>query len=201
VDRSDNNGERECRSCGSAGSTGSPRCGEKGIVSKFAAIDKALNNALCNLRKPWLTVGSRVITQAGSFAFLTLACVAILFHQKKARWLLPYLLTAEILQLPAVIPLRCLIKRKRPRPADSALYLLAWNRYSFPSLHASRMFVFAMIFGLYDPISYFLMIPAALVVSFTRLVLEKHYLSDILVGAGIGSLVGATAVQVMRCIT
>ena len=37
------------------------------------------------------------------------------------------------------------------------------------------------------------MLPAAVLIGFSRLVLEKHYLSDVLAGAAVGGLVAAAS--------
>ncbi|MBV5267469.1 MAG: phosphatase PAP2 family protein, partial [Burkholderiaceae bacterium] len=65
---------------------------------------------------------------------------------------------------------------------------------------ASRMFALTIILWFNYPESIYYMTPAAVLVCFTRLVLEKHYLSDILVGAAVGLLAGVVAVQGMRCL-
>ncbi|MBF0389771.1 MAG: phosphatase PAP2 family protein [Desulfamplus sp.] len=70
-----------------------------------------------------------------------------------------------------------------------------WNQYSFPSLHASRSFMLSIIiyneFHIYNrgslsSIYIFFPIFAALTISFSRLVLQKHFLSDVVIGAFIG---------------
>jgi undecaprenyl-diphosphatase len=170
------------------------------IVAKIAAADNALNSYLSKFRRPWFTTTSRIITRMGSSAFMILVCVISLFFQRQARPLLPYFLIAEIVELMVIIPLRYFIKRKRPHPLILYRYLPSWNRYSFPSQHASRMFALTMILWFNCPESIYYMAPAAVLVCFTRLVLEKHYLSDILVGAAVGLLAGVVAVQGMRCL-
>lgn len=169
------------------------------IVAKITAADNALNSYLFKFRSPWLATTSRIITLMGSSVFLILVCVVILFFQRQARSLLPYFFLAEIVELMGIIPLRYFVKRKRPRPANLYRYLPLWNRYSFPSQHASRMFALTIILWFNYPESIYYMAPAAVLVCFTRLVLEKHYLSDILVGAAVGLLAGFVAVRGMRC--
>jgi undecaprenyl-diphosphatase len=171
------------------------------IVAKITAADNALNSYLVKFRGPWFATTSRIITWAGSSPFLILLCVIILLFQRRACLLLPYFLIAEIVELMVIIPLRYFVKRKRPHSANLYRYLPSWNKYSFPSQHASRMFALTMILWFNYTESIYYMTPVAILVCFTRLALEKHYLSDILVGAAVGLLAGVVAVQGMRCLT
>jgi len=80
-----------------------------------------------------------------------------------------------------IIALRYLTRRQRlvrgGRPLDP------WNRYSFPSHHSARMIMLSIVFGAHYRGSLAGMLAAAVLVGFSRLVLEKHYLSDVLAGA------------------
>ena len=72
--------------------------------------------------------------------------------------------------------------------------LTPWNRYSFPSHHALRSFTIAVIIGSHFPrLLSFLLVMAA-IVSFSRIYLSKHYLSDVLAGGLLGVFV-ATSTQ------
>jgi membrane-associated phospholipid phosphatase len=55
------------------------------------------------------------------------------------------------------------------------------------------MIMLSVLFGAYYRGSLAGMLPAAVLIMFSRLYLEKHYLSDVLAGAAIGGLVGIAA--------
>lgn len=65
--------------------------------------------------------------------------------------------------------------------------------YSFTSSHATNFFAIAVFIGLslrqFYPKLIYILLSVAILVSFSRLYLGVHYLSDIVVGACVGSLV------------
>ena len=68
-----------------------------------------------------------------------------------------------------------------------------WNRYSFPSHHSARMMMLSVVFGAHYRGALPVMLSATALIGFSRLCLEKHYLSDVLAGGVVGGLVGAAA--------
>ncbi len=80
---------------------------------------------------------------------------------------------------------------RRPRPHDRhEFYALRYDRYAFPSGHATRMGAIAVVIGQLEP---HLAIPGyalAMTVALCRVLVGVHYLSDVLGGLLIG-LVGA----------
>jgi undecaprenyl-diphosphatase len=71
------------------------------------------------------------------------------------------------------------------------------DEYSFPSGHTMHAFAFtwAALHGF--PGLAVLLVPFALLVALSRMVLGLHYLSDVLVGALLGTLVATTAISVL----
>ncbi len=89
---------------------------------------------------------------------------------------------------------------KRPRPKSESNYIPKLNRYSFPSIHTSTSFSFAISLGflsfwLFDEISLLMVIAflfllvLAMLIGISRIVVGVHYLSDIISGALLGSLI------------
>lgn len=96
-------------------------------------------------------------------------------------------LVAEILVLVVLVPLRYALRRERPRPYPTPRWS-PWNRYSFPSHHAARAWMAASAAAAVSgPAGAGLAVLAGLI-SYSRLVLRRHYLSDVLAGAGLGIL-------------
>jgi undecaprenyl-diphosphatase len=163
-------------------------------IAGIRALDGKLNSKLASLRKPWLTTIMSIITQLGSGPFWTAVYTYIFACGLRAlRPLLPAVIEAELATLVIIITLRYLIRRLRPRPDRGDRALDPWNRYSFPSHHSARMIMLSVLFGAYYRGSLAGMLPAAVLIMFSRLYLEKHYLSDVLAGAAIGGLVATAA--------
>jgi undecaprenyl-diphosphatase len=91
------------------------------------------------------------------------------------------------------------IRRPRPcegkRPVAFAVDPLAWfpsDRFSFPSGHALNAFAMGSVIAFSFPT---LAVPVLLVaasVAASRVVLGLHWLSDVLVGAAVGGLIGTS---------
>ena len=62
------------------------------------------------------------------------------------------------------------------------------DRYSFPSGHTLHAVAFAILFSAYLPFLAWLMVPFALLVAASRVILGLHYPSDVIVGALLGAL-------------
>ncbi|MBF0413577.1 MAG: phosphatase PAP2 family protein [Desulfamplus sp.] len=126
-----------------------------------------------------------------------------------------HLVTAEFIQLSIIVPVRYLIRRPRPVIEQPSIFskqsklfskrfglypflklynlIGRWNQYSFPSLHASRAFFLCIIIynglAIYNMNGIIYLLPllfASITVSFSRLVLQRHFLSDVITGAMVG---------------
>jgi membrane-associated phospholipid phosphatase len=99
-----------------------------------------------------------------------------------------------------VTVIKRLIGRARPfvgEPADPFLYMpMVWRAAyaSLPSGHATTAFAAAVAFGLLWPRLRAPMLAYALVIAASRVVLDAHYLSDVITGAIAGSI-GALLVR------
>ena len=82
--------------------------------------------------------------------------------------------------------------RLRPFVAHAATQLISYDaaKPSFPSGHATFFFALAMVVYLYNKKIGAWFLAAALLISLARVYAGVHYLSDILAGVLIGSLVG-----------
>lgn len=68
------------------------------------------------------------------------------------------------------------------------------DRYSFPSGHTLHAVSLTILYGAYEPVLLFVMVPFALLVAASRVVLGLHYPSDVAVGALIGAVLAATSI-------
>jgi membrane-associated phospholipid phosphatase len=123
----------------------------------------------------------------------SLAVVAIftggrLAHGPRFRAMTYDLANAAIVNLAYTEILKVTVRRERP---DGS------NNQSFPSGHASDGFAWATVFERHY--GWKLGAPAyalAATMGYSRLVRDKHYLSDVVAGAALGYIVGRTVVRV-----
>lgn len=159
----------------------------KKYIQKLIALDLSLTNWVIKHRDRRAKKVFRIVTYLGSGYVWTFAYL-ILFARGTdfVRALLFSVILAELLGLLIIIVLRNLIKRERPN-ADTT-FLLPWQNNSFPSHHALRVSMLATIFGTAYPSWLSFLIFGAVVVSISRIYLEKHYPFDVLAGSFIGFL-------------
>jgi len=158
---------------------------------KLIEIDQKLSNYFASSRNPLLKKVLGVLTHLGTGAlWITMYGIALIFFHKDFTQLIFTLILAEIIGLLTIIILKYITKRRRPVVKYKPFFLAPWNKYSFPSHHALRSFLIAVILGAdYPGLLPFLLFMAA-TIGFTRLYLSKHYLSDIIIGALIGIFLG-----------
>ena len=88
--------------------------------------------------------------------------------------------------------LKPMIARARPCLVNHALFIPAGcgSGFSMPSLHAANAFAIAVLATMLWPKTASIVFPLAIAIALSRVGLGVHYLSDIVVGAMFGSLVG-----------
>jgi undecaprenyl-diphosphatase len=88
--------------------------------------------------------------------------------------------------------LKRMIGRERPCALETHCWahLLPHDRFSFPSGHTISAFAITVPVGLCYPLLFPLLLFCAFSIAVSRVLLGLHYLSDVLVGMGIGTLLG-----------
>ena len=159
-------------------------------IAGIVRIDWLVDSKLAALSKPWVKTILAIITQLGCGPFwAAVYCCTFIFGPGALKQLLTAVIGAELAMLAMIIALRYLTRRERPQPDHSSRPWDPWNRYSFPSHHSARMIMLSVVFGARYGGALAIMLPAAVLIGFTRLYLQKHFLSDVLAGAAIGGLV------------
>lgn len=74
------------------------------------------------------------------------------------------------------------------------------DRYSFPSGHTLHATSFAILYGSYEPLLLWLLVPLALLVALSRVILGLHYPSDVLVGGAIGAILAISSLNITALI-
>jgi undecaprenyl-diphosphatase len=90
---------------------------------------------------------------------------------------------------------------RRPRPCDvirhrspqATLRYLPSDRYSFPSGHSLNAFALGSVLALFFPALGAPLLFVAANVAASRVVLGRHFLSDVLAGSALGALIGGVA--------
>ena len=159
------------------------------------AIDTAVNSIIPSIQTPSLTKIMTVITGIGSTTCLAILSIILLcFLLYKKRYQNSLLLAIGMLGgLLIELFIKAIIQKERPEGM-----LIAETGYSFPSAHAMMALVFfaILIYTVKDDIKNafwrYLLIAASilivLLVSFSRLYLRVHWLSDVIGGLIIGFL-------------
>ncbi|XP_060810566.1 polyisoprenoid diphosphate/phosphate phosphohydrolase PLPP6 isoform X1 [Amyelois transitella] len=115
-----------------------------------------------------------------------------LFDNKDLYQLQVNMLIALILDIILVAVIKAFVRRRRPVPMNK-LMEVGPDKFSFPSGHTSRAVMISIILMYLDPISIFLYPPLiawVTAVSVSRVLQERHYILDVIGGAGLGIIEG-----------
>jgi len=91
-----------------------------------------------------------------------------------------------------IVFLKRRFRRTRPAPhVPNPLFDLAFDRFSFPSGHATNAFALASVVALaFPPLAAVAGVLAASI-AFSRVALGRHFLGDVVIGALLGILIGS----------
>lgn len=93
---------------------------------------------------------------------------------------------------------------KRIRPFEKLhinnIPILPPDRYSFPSGHTSAAFLFAIITSFYLPALTFVLLCYALLVGLSRIILNLHYPTDVLIGSQLGISIAIISMEFTKII-
>lgn len=134
----------------------------------------------------------------GVMWYALMLLLPFLYGTKGVQWSVQFALTAGV-----GLVLYKFIKHRwvRERPFISHLGISAGvaplDRYSFPSGHTLHGVCFAILFSYYVPMMAWLVIPFAILVALSRVVLGMHYPTDVLVGAVLGGLIAKVSINLV----
>ena len=131
----------------------------------------------------------RVVSRLGDgvFWYALMAALPLAHGQAGARVALQMALTALAgLALYRYLKLRLVRERPHVFHADIRAAAPALDRYSFPSGHTLHAVAFTLIAMKHFPELGWVLVPFAVLIALSRVVLGLHYPSDVLAGAAIG---------------
>mgnify|MGYP001569809237 CR=1 FL=1 len=130
------------------------------------------------------------------FVILILVTTLFLFEEKKREWVFPLWLSF-IFSIVISFVLKLIIAR--PRPSIEIFYpLINTLDFSFPSMHAMVAFSAIPILNKEFAELKWFWILFALLVAFSRVYLDVHFLSDVVFGAFTGYFIGVFVVYVEK---
>ncbi|MBF0120636.1 MAG: phosphatase PAP2 family protein [Desulfobacterales bacterium] len=165
------------------------------LINQIIALDNNIDKYFIDFQLPWLLKIMKILTHIGSalLCWILYASFFIFFNDSLGIFLIT-IISGEIMLLCSVIILRNITKRKRPvSEINYKNAILKWNNYSFPSLHSARMFMLTFLIAKNYHKLMLVILSIAIIISFSRIYIRKHYMSDVLIGSVIGIFSGAIA--------
>lgn len=170
------------------------------MMAKHAARLNLPDYALmrkCNnwLAPRWVRIAMVGATRMGDGWLWAGIVLLILMFGDGSRWQVAgAAVTAMLSSVLVFMGLKRLVSRKRPCDIEPHCWadLLPPDQFSFPSGHTMTAMAFALSLGYFYSIALVFVLPLAVVIGISRIVLGMHFLSDVLVGALLGGSLGYT---------
>jgi undecaprenyl-diphosphatase len=159
------------------------------LLNHLVALDNSLSGRLtlteeAGLRRTVAVLGAHLGDGPLWFA---LAIIAFWLGDEATRHIV--LLTAVATSVAGLLTTALKFMTRRGRPREMiGLYSTRYDRYSFPSGHATRVACLATVFSHQFPCWAVVFYSVALFIALCRVALGIHYVSDILVGLTIGCI-------------
>ncbi len=156
-------------------------------------LDRSLSEQLTlSLTSPWRWLPAAGAHLGDGLFWFAIGGFLLAFGNDLIRRLTLITLAAVLLSTGISTLIKYTVRRRRPQELTQ-FYTIKYDRYSFPSGHATRMAAIASVVGVRVPT---LSLPGwilALLVATCRVLVGVHYIGDVLVGLVIG-MVGAAIV-------
>ena len=158
-----------------------------------AVIDERVREIFENVKLPFLDFLLSIITNFSVVLILFLAIPSIIIYKKDKK--IFYLLMLSFI-CAFLFSFALKLITERIRPTDTVYYpLINIINYSFPSMHAMVVFALVPLIIYFMPRQKYFWISLAVLVSFTRIYFNFHYLSDVVFGVIVGYLIGEIFVK------
>jgi undecaprenyl-diphosphatase len=144
----------------------------------------------------WVRLAAIIATRAGDgWLWYLLGLLVILFGGESRFTATAAAGSAAFTGVGLFVSLKKVSGRKRPCEIEPHVWahLLPPDQFSFPSGHTITAFAVAITFGEFYPILFGMLLFCALAIATSRILLGMHFLSDVLVGAMIGTGLALTS--------
>lgn len=134
----------------------------------------------------------KAISRLGDGVFWYSLALAVPFiYGTDAIYALGHITITALICLAIYSQLKNRLVRQRPFVSfsDITAHTAPLDRYSFPSGHTMNAVNFTLLFSVFFPLLLWLVVPFAILVAFSRVILGMHYPTDVLVGAVLGILI------------
>ncbi|MBR2715411.1 MAG: phosphatase PAP2 family protein [Ruminococcus sp.] len=165
------------------------------MLKKIQHLDDLVVKKIAKIHTPFLNRIMIIFTKLGNGAFIWWITLCFPFLlSKKTRSTGVYLtLALGVTFIVGEIIIKHIIGRMRPSSKldDDELIIKRPKDYSFPSGHTASSFTaFTITMLRCTPAIFIPVLLVALIISFSRMYLRVHYLSDVVCGAALGILSG-----------
>jgi undecaprenyl-diphosphatase len=174
------------------------------VMSTIAWLDQAELNACRRFNRAVRTAGLLKIFQIASrlgdgVLWYTLVAVLALFSGSQGRLVALQCAVAGISGLAIYRLLKNVLVRERPYMTHTAIVCAGkpLDRFSFPSGHTLHAVSFALVICSSLPLMAALLVPVAMLIALSRVVLGLHYPSDVLAGGLLGALIGGASTMLI----
>jgi len=161
-------------------------------MNDFPSLDRRFSNTLRFIERTVIVRQAAIFLAHSADPWNCLIALALLWFWGNEYWKTRALVlfAGTLITAAVVFVIKYTVRRQRPQGEWGNIYRLT-NPHSFPSGHAARCVMLALL-GLALAPQWFglLLLACAVLVALARVGMGVHYLSDVLVGALIGVLVG-----------
>jgi undecaprenyl-diphosphatase len=170
------------------------------MLQFIATGDHKLMRKLNNWPAPkWIRLWALAATRAGDGWLWYFIGLLVLVFGGDARWVaLAAAGSAALVGIALFVSIKRISGRKRPCEIQPHCWatLLPPDRFSFPSGHTITAFAVAVTFVQFFPVLTPVMLFLAVSIALSRILLGMHFLSDVLAGAVLGTLLAVCSYAV-----
>jgi undecaprenyl-diphosphatase len=170
------------------------------VLGAIAWLDQAELAACRRFNRAVRTAGLLKVFQIASrlgdgVLWYTLIATLALFYGSEGRQVALQCAVAGVSGLVIYRLLKNVLVRERPYMTHAAIVCAGkpLDRFSFPSGHTLHAVSFTVVVCCSLPVLAVVLVPAAVLIALSRVVLGLHYPSDVVAGGLLGALVGAGA--------
>lgn len=116
--------------------------------------------------------------------YIVVAFLAVIYYLRKEFKYFIIFLSSFLSSFTALV-IKYIIKRPRPLFFENSV-----AGYSLPSVHATMIFSLAVVVSEYFPEYRLRIYSAAIIVAVSRVLIGVHFITDVLVGASLGIIIG-----------